>query len=109
MSLLRIKPEDCSPLGKAVLKHMQEYNMGLREFAREAGITHPTLRAHCLGQGNPTESTLRKLSKVLKIHPVELYILAYGDLIKSLEGERQNRAIRPILKAIDKILNRAPA
>lgn len=109
MTLLRIKPEDCSPLGKVVLKHMQENDMSLREFARVAGITHPTLRAHCLGQGNPTETTLRKLSTVLKVHPMELYFLAYGDRIKSLENEPKNSIFKPIIEAIDQIINRVPA
>ena len=109
MALLRIKPEDCSPLGKVVLKHMQENDISLRELSKAAGITHPCLRAHCLGQGNPTDSTLRKLSKVLKVHPMELYFLAYGDRIKSLESEPKDSIFSPIIEAIDQIINRLPA
>lgn len=109
MALLRIKPEDCSPLGKVVLKHMQENDISLRELSKAAGITHPCLRAHCLGQGNPTDSTLRKLSKVLKVHPMELYFLAYGDRIKSLESEPKGSIFSPIIEAIDQIISRIPA
>jgi transcriptional regulator with XRE-family HTH domain len=109
MTLLRIKPEDCSPLGKVVLKHMKENNMSLRELSKEAGITHPSLRRHCLGQGNPTESTLRKLSGVLGVHPMALYFLAYGDQIKSLEGEQKDDFFKPVIEAIDQIINRVPA
>jgi hypothetical protein len=88
---------------------MKEHNMGLREFGRVAGITHPTLKAHCLGQGNPTATTLRKLSAVLEIHPMELYFLAYGDRIKSLESEPKNSMFKTIIDAIDQIINRVPA
>jgi hypothetical protein len=109
MALLRIKPEDCSPLGKVVLKHMQENSVSLRELSRSAGITHPCLRDLCLGNGNPAESTLRKLSTVLNVHPIELYFLAYGNRIKSLEGEPKNSIFNPIIDAIDQIINRVPA
>jgi hypothetical protein len=109
MALLRIKPEDCSPLGKVVLKHMKEHNMSLRELSRSAGITHPCLRDLCLGNGYPAESTLRKLSTVLTLHPIELYFLAYGDRIKSLESEPKNSVFHPIIDAIDQIISRVPA
>ena len=109
MALLRIQPKDCSPLGKVVLKHMKENKVSLRALSRNAGITHPCLRDLCLGNGSPAESTLRKLSTVLNVHPMELYFLAYGDRIKSLETEPQNSMFNPIIDAIDQILNRVPA
>lgn len=109
MTLLRIKPEDCSPLGKIVLKHMKENDISLRELSKAAGITHPSLRRHCLGQGNPTESTLRKLSNVLGVSPMTLYFLAYGDQIKALEDAQKDDFFKPIIEAIDNLLNRVPA
>jgi transcriptional regulator with XRE-family HTH domain len=109
MAVLQIKPEDCSPLGKVVLKHMKENNMSLRELSRNAGITHPCLRDLCLGNGSPAESTLRKLSTVLSAHPIELYFLAYGDRIKSLEREPKDSIFHPIIDAIDQIISRVPA
>lgn len=109
MGLLKIKPEDCSVLGKVILKHMQENRTSLREVSKAAGITHPSLRLYCLGQGNPTDSTLRKLSKVLKIHPVELYFLAHGETIKALASTSEEKRFRAILNGIDRIKEKALA
>lgn len=109
MTLLKIKPEDCSVLGKVILKHMRENRTSLRELSKAAGITHPSLRRVCLGQGNPTASTLRKLSTVLKIHPIELYFMAHGQTIKALASTTDDKRFKPILDGIDQIAEKAQA
>ena len=109
MGLLKIKPEDCSVLGKVILKHMRENRTSLRELSKAAGITHPSLRLYCLGQGNPTNSTLRKLSTVLKIQPIELYFLAHGETIKALASTSEDKRFKPILDGIDRIAEKAMA
>jgi transcriptional regulator with XRE-family HTH domain len=107
MTLLKIKPEDCSVLGKVLLKHMRENRTSLRELSKAAGITHPSLRRICLNQGNPTDSMLSKLSKVLDIHPVELYFLAHGETIKALASTSEDKRFKPILNAINRIAEKA--
>ena len=109
MTLLKIQPEDCSVLGKVILKHLRENRTSLRKLSKAAGITHPCLRAHCLGQGNPTDSTLRKLSKVLNIHPVEMYFLAHGETIKAVAPTLEDKRFKPILDGIDRIAEKAMA
>lgn len=84
---LQIKPQDCSPLGKLILQHMEEHNISMNELAKQAGITQPGLRAACLKRTNPTDATLKKLSKVLGKHPLELYTLAYEGRIEELQDE----------------------
>lgn len=106
MTLLKIQPEDCTPLGRVILRHMQTNGTSLRELSKAAGLTHPTLRLCCLGQGHPTENTLRKLSTVLKIQPIELYFLAHGEYIKTLDPKPDKR-FRPILEVIDRITAKA--
>jgi transcriptional regulator with XRE-family HTH domain len=107
MALLKIQPEDCSVLSKVILKHMQDNRTSLREVSKAAGITHPSLRRICLGRENLTDSMLRKLSKVLKIHPVELYFLAYGESIKALAPNSKDKRFKPILDGIDRIAAKA--
>ena len=109
MALLKFQPEDCSVLGRVILKHMRDNRTSLRELSKAAGITHPCLRRICLSQGNPTDSTLRKLSPVLKIQPIELYFLAHGETIKALAPVVEDKRFKPILEAINQITEKAQA
>lgn len=88
---------------------MEENSASLRKLSKLAGITHPCLRALCLGQGNPTESTLRQLSKVLGIHPVELYFLVFGDKIKASADEQMiNGPCLILFQEIDRLTTGMP-
>ena len=109
MALLKFQPEDCSVLGRVILKHMRDNQTSLRELSKTAGITHPSLRRICLSQGNPTDSTLRKLSPVLKIHPIELYFLVHGETIKALAPNSEDKRFKPIFDAINRIAEKAMA
>lgn len=81
--VLQIKPEDCSLLGKEVLKHMEQHQKSMSELARQAGISQPGLRTACLKGTTPTESTLRKLAEVMDRRPLDLYHLVYEDKIRN--------------------------
>ena len=109
MTLLKLQPQDCSPLGQLILKYMEENQVSMSQMSRQVGCSQSGLRLACLKGTNPTESTLRKLSKVLKVHPVELYFLAYGDRIKALDEEPKNPLSTQIFEAIDQIISRVPA
>jgi transcriptional regulator with XRE-family HTH domain len=109
MTLLKLQPQDCSPLGQLILKYMEEHQVSMNQLARNVGCSQPGLRVACLKGTNPTESTLRKLSKVLGVHPVELYFLAYGDRIKALDEEPKDTLFTQIFEAIDQIISRVPA
>lgn len=81
--------------------------MSMNALAKQASITQPGLRAACLKGTNPTESTLKKLSKVLGKHPLELYLLAYGDRIKELQEEANDNYLESLLREIFEILRHA--
>ncbi len=81
--VLKLKPEDCSPLGQLILQYIEEQGMSMNQLAKQAELTQPGVRAACLKGTNPTETTLRKLALVIGKHPVEIYLLAYGDRIQS--------------------------
>lgn len=104
---LQIKPKDCSPLGLLILQHMQDHQVSMNALAKQSGITQPGLRAACLKGTNPTESTLKKLSKVLGKHPLELYFLAYGDRIKELQEEANDNYLESLFREIFDILKHA--
>jgi lambda repressor-like predicted transcriptional regulator len=109
MTQLKLQPEECSPLGLLILKHIEKNKISMNQLSRHVGCSQSGLRLACLRGTNPTEITLRKLSKVLKVHPVELYFLAYGDRIKALDDEPPNIFSQKIFEAIDQIMSRVPA
>jgi len=81
---LQIQPEDCSLLGKEILSYMEKTGLSMRKLASQAGITHPGLRVIILKGGNPTESNIIKLARVMGRHPTELYQLVYEDKIRAM-------------------------
>lgn len=68
----QLKREDCSILGQVIFKHLEKHQISMRELARRSDVTQPGLRAACLKRGNPTKSTLHKLSPVISIPLSEL-------------------------------------
>jgi len=81
---LQIQPEDCSLLGKEIISYMEKTGLSMRKLASQAGITHPGLRVIILKGGNPTESNIIKLARVMGRHPTELYQLVYEDKIRAM-------------------------
>jgi transcriptional regulator with XRE-family HTH domain len=83
-SRFKIKPEDCSLLGQAILDYMEKQDLSMREFARRAGITQPGLRSIILKGGNPTESNISKLAEAMMQDPFELSQLVYQDKLREM-------------------------
>ena len=63
---------------------MEKTGLSMRKLASQAGITHPGLRGIILKGGNPTESNIIKLARVMGKHPTELYQLVYEDKIRAM-------------------------
>lgn len=113
--VLQLKPDDCSPLGKLILQYIKEHGLSMNQLAKQAGITQPGLRVACLKGTSPTESTLRKLAKVMGEHPVKLYLLAYEDKIQAgIPGEKTDtldflrQAFLDIFNALSDGVSRLP-
>lgn len=81
---IKIKPEDCSLLGREILKYMEQHQLSMNKMAHQVGITQPGLRVITLKGGNPTESNITKLARVMGRHPTELYQLVYEDKIREM-------------------------
>ena len=81
---LQIKPEDCSPLGKLILRYLKEQGISMNHLAELSGIPQPRLRGACFKGTCPTPKTLRKLARVMNKHHLELYSLAYEGNIEKL-------------------------
>lgn len=106
MAILRIKTNDCSLLGREVLRYMKENNVSMNEMARLAKISQPSLRAICLGESNPTEITLRKLGSVMQMHPVQLYLLAYENFDN--EPDAIDKLVQVLEKTVQKLKSLSP-
>lgn len=83
---LQIQEKDCSPLGLLILRYLGEQQISMNRLAEMADIPQPRLRGACFKGTCPTPETLRKLSKVMGMHHLELYTLAYeGRITKRSE------------------------
>lgn len=78
---LQIQPKDCSPLGLLILEYLEEHHISMNRLAEMADIPQPRLRGACFKGTCPTPETLRKLAKVMGMHHLELYTLAYEGRI----------------------------
>ncbi|MCU0527067.1 MAG: helix-turn-helix domain-containing protein [Elainella sp. Prado103] len=80
---LQIQAKDCSPLGLLILQYLERQGISMNRLADMADIPQPRLRGACFKGTCPTPETLRKLSRVIGIHHLELYTLAYeGRIVK---------------------------
>jgi hypothetical protein len=88
---LQIQAKDCSPLGLLILQYLEEHHISMNRLADMADIPQPRLRGACFKGTCPTPETLRKLSKVMGMHHLELYTLAYeGRIAKRPEDADDN-------------------
>jgi hypothetical protein len=78
---LQIQPKDCSPLGLLILRHLEKQHISMNRLAEMADIPQPRLRGACFKGTCPTPETLRKLSRAIGMHHLELYTLAYEGRI----------------------------
>ncbi len=120
----QLKKEDCSLLGQAIFQYLEKQKISMRELARRSDVTQPGLRAACLKRGNPTKSTLQKLSPVIGIplselnwmvrenrlrneyepDPIDFLLLCIENIFKSLKAmaEKMPEQSRPPLdKLVD--------
>jgi hypothetical protein len=88
---LKIKPEDCSPLGKHILKYLEKNNVSMNHLAEMSGIPQPRLRGACFKGTCPTPENLRKLARVMGVHHLELYTLAYQGRVETLPSDANDR------------------
>lgn len=85
---LQIQPKDCSPLGLLILRYLENQQLSMNRLAEMADIPQPRLRGACFKGTCPTPETLRKLSRVIGMHHLELYTLAYeGRIARQPEEE----------------------
>lgn len=85
---LQIQAKDCSPLGLLILQYLEEKGISMNRLAEMADIPQPRLRGACFKGTCPTPETLRKLSRVIGMHHLELYTLAYeGRIVKREDKE----------------------
>jgi plasmid maintenance system antidote protein VapI len=96
---LQIQPKDCSPLGLLILRYLEQQHLSMNRLAEMADIPQPRLRGACFKGTCPTPETLRKLSRVIGLHHLELYTLAYeGRIAKQPEEGNLDGLIRELFE-----------
>ncbi len=97
---LQITAEDCSPLGRSILQHLEEQGISMNRLAELSGIPQPRLRGACFKGTCPTPETLRKLARVMGKHHLELYTLAYEGRIDPLSEEADDNSLDLLLREL---------
>lgn len=95
---LQIKYEDCSPLGRLILQHLEEQGISMNRLAELSGIPQPRLRGACFKGTCPTPETLRKLARVMDMHHLELYTLAYEGRIEKLPEDVNDNSLDVLMR-----------
>ncbi|QSJ18180.1 helix-turn-helix transcriptional regulator [Nostoc sp. UHCC 0702] len=95
---LQIKYEDCSPLGRLILQHLEEQGISMNRLAELSGIPQPRLRGACFKGTCPTPETLRKLARVMDMHHLELYTLAYEGRIEKLPEDANDNSLDILMR-----------
>jgi transcriptional regulator with XRE-family HTH domain len=97
---LQIKPDDCSPLGQLILRHLEEHGISMNRLAELSGIPQPRLRGACFKGTCPTPETLRKLARVLRKHHLELYTLAYEGRMEKLPEDVNENSLDMLMREL---------
>ncbi|MBH8565897.1 helix-turn-helix transcriptional regulator [Nostoc sp. CENA67] len=95
---LQIKYEDCSPLGRLILQYLEEQGISMNRLAELSGIPQPRLRGACFKGTCPTPETLRKLARVMDMHHLELYTLAYEGRIEKLPEDANDNSLDMLMR-----------
>ena len=86
MGNLKLKPDSCSPLGKLLLRYVDEHpKLNLSRLAKEIGMSRPGLGWVCLKHTNPNEETATKIAAVLGLEKREVARLVYWNKLESLD------------------------
>lgn len=97
---LQIQPKDCSPLGLFILQHLEAHSISMNRLAEMADIPQPRLRGACFKGTCPTPETLRKLSKVVGVHHLELYTLAYAGRVEKFPEDVENNRLDSLIREL---------
>ena len=97
---LQIKADDCSPLGRFILRYLEEQSISMNRLADLSGVPQPRLRGACFKGTCPTPETLRKLAKVMGKHHLELYTLAYEGRIDPLSENADDSSLNRLMREL---------
>ncbi|MBW4692365.1 MAG: hypothetical protein KME27_11430 [Lyngbya sp. HA4199-MV5] len=72
----------------------------MNRLAELSGIPQPRLRGACFKGTCPTPETLRKLSKVVGKHHLELYTLAYEGRIETVPDDTDDTSLDVLIREL---------
>ena len=56
---------------------MVERNLSYRQLERMTGVSHSTLNKICMGETDPTQTTMILIAKGLKMKVIDIFYLEY--------------------------------
>jgi transcriptional regulator with XRE-family HTH domain len=85
VSHLKLKIDECSPLGKLLLAYVQRNpGVNLSKLAKEMGLSRPGLGWVCLKHTSPNEETSAKIAAVLGLKEKEAAQLVHQNKLDNL-------------------------
>lgn len=66
-----MKPKNC------LSQIMVERNLSYRQLERMTGVSHSTLNKICMGETDPTQTTMILIAKGLKMRVIDIFYLEY--------------------------------
>ena len=97
---LQVKPEDCSPLGRLILRYLEEQGISMNRLAELSSVPQPRLRGACFKGTCPTPETLKKLARVMGKHHLELYTLAYEGRIEKVPEDANDDSLDLLMREL---------
>ncbi|MEL6322143.1 MAG: helix-turn-helix transcriptional regulator [Cyanobacteria bacterium J06626_14] len=70
-----------------MLTYLEQNGVSMNRLAELSGVPQPRLRGACFKGTCPTPETLRKLARVIGVHHLELYTLAYQGRVEKLPND----------------------
>lgn len=85
MAILKLTPDECSPLGRLVLEYVEHNpDVNLSTLAKDLRISRPGLGFACLKRTSPDEETAMKFARLLGLGEREVAKLVFENRLDNL-------------------------
>lgn len=104
MSHLKLKPSECSPLGKLLLEYVEQHpDINLSKLAKEMGLSRPGLGWICLKHTSPNEETAAKIAAVLGLEEWEVARLVHWNKLDNFANPDFLEKVSDIIEYINRL------
>jgi hypothetical protein len=82
------------------LQYLEDQGISMNRLAELSGIPQPRLRGACFKGTCPTPETLRKLARVMGLHHLELYTLAYEGRVEQRPEDAHDTSLDLLMREL---------